>query len=38
MKIKMHKIQKESTNGFFIHFNNCGRLYLGRHQIGGFRL
>lgn len=32
MKIKMNKIHDESIKGRFFHFDNCGRLYLGRHQ------
>ncbi|KXZ23318.1 DNA-binding protein [Bacillus nakamurai] len=34
MKIKMNKIHNESTKGCFCHFDDCGRLYLGRHQNG----
>ncbi|KAF6602584.1 MULTISPECIES: DNA-binding protein [unclassified Bacillus (in: firmicutes)] len=35
MKIKMNKIHDESVKGCFCHFDNCGRLYLGRHQNDG---
>ncbi|AOU02834.1 hypothetical protein A2I97_18025 [Bacillus velezensis] len=35
MKIKMNKIVEESVKGFFCHFDNCGRLYLRRHQNDG---
>ncbi|MGC2841401.1 hypothetical protein ACOBP9_05990 [Bacillus velezensis] len=38
MKIKMNKIVGESVKGFFCHFDNCGRLYLGRHQNGGLSI
>nr|WP_269774059.1 hypothetical protein [Bacillus siamensis] len=36
MKIKMNKIAEETVKGCFCHFDNCGRLYLGRHQNDGF--
>ncbi|WP_152187183.1 DNA-binding protein [Bacillus velezensis] len=35
MKIKMNKIHDESIKGRFFHFDNCGHLYLGRHQNDG---
>ncbi|AJK67303.1 hypothetical protein KHU1_3361 [Bacillus amyloliquefaciens KHG19] len=35
MKIKMNKIVEESVKGCFCHFDNCGHLYLGRHQNDG---
>ncbi|MGX4200247.1 hypothetical protein ACWJJ5_04070 [Bacillus sp. JK74] len=38
MKIKMNKIVEESVKGWFCHFDNCGRLYLGRHQNGGLSI
>ncbi|COD04563.1 DNA-binding protein [Bacillus sp. PW192] len=34
MKIKMNKLHDEPVKGCFIHFDDRGRLYLGRHQNG----